>query len=119
MNIAASILQNPELLEKSYEAAQHSEGVGQKELDIYLDSISARIQKLQNHLQELAAVNVDTDWLKDIISLFDKAIQAITVFTDKVGGLNTVVGIAVGTLLGTTGNGKGTPTLMPPFSQQI
>ena len=119
MNIAASILQNPELLEKSYEAAQHSEGVGQKELDIYLDSISARIQKLQNHLQELAAVNVKTEWIKDMVSLFDKLIQLVTNLTSKFGGLNVVIGGVVGTLLGTTGNGKGTPTLMPPFSQQI
>jgi len=45
-NIAASILQNPELLEQAYTASQNSEGVGQKELDIYLDSVEAKMQTL-------------------------------------------------------------------------
>ena len=38
-NIAASILQNADLLKSVYESSQDSEGSAQQELDAYLDSI--------------------------------------------------------------------------------
>jgi len=45
-NIAASILQNPEMLEEVYESSKKSAGSAQQELDKYLDSITGKVAKL-------------------------------------------------------------------------
>lgn len=45
-NIAASILQNPEMLEEVYEKSKDSAGSAQQELDKYLDSITGKVTKL-------------------------------------------------------------------------
>lgn len=102
----SSLLQNPEMLKEVYEASLNSEGSAQAELDKQLESVEGRTQRLINHLQELAAVNINSDWLKDTITFLDKIIQLVTTLTDKVGGLNIVVGGAVGAFLGLTKHGE-------------
>lgn len=104
-NIAASILQNPELLEQAYTASQHSEGVGQKELDIYLDSVAAKMETLKNHLQELATVTIDSEWLKDLVDLGTGAVKTVTKLTKVFGGLNTIIGAISGFMLQKNGFG--------------
>jgi len=49
-NVLASILQAPDILERAYETSLNSAGVGQRELDIYMDSIQAKTTQLTNSL---------------------------------------------------------------------
>ena len=90
--IASSILLNPELLEEAYVAAQNSEGVGQMELDRYLDSISAKVQQLQNRIQELAFTAVDSDFVKTIVDFLSDAVQLATKLVDTIGTLPAILG---------------------------
>lgn len=41
-NVAASILQSPDILRNAFESSQNAEGSAQEELDKYLESIEAR-----------------------------------------------------------------------------
>lgn len=104
-NILASILQNPEVLQDAYEQSKNSQGVGQQELDIYLDSIEAKLAKLQNRLQELAAITIDSDWLKGLIDFGTEAIKIVTKLTKQVSGLNLAVGAIGGAFLSKKGIG--------------
>lgn len=97
-NIAASILQNPDLLRNAYETSVNSAGTGMKELDVYTDSVNAKMQQLQNHLQELTAITIDSKWLKDLIDLGTKAVEVVTFLVDKFGGLSTILGTIGGIL---------------------
>lgn len=63
-NIAASILQNADMLKSVYEDVQESEGSAAKELDAYLDSIDGKIAQLQNKTQELAFTSIDSEDIK-------------------------------------------------------
>ena len=103
---ASSILSNPQILEEVFEQAFNSEGSAQKELDKYLESIEGRTQRLQNHLQELAATTIDTDWLKAGITALDKIIELVTLLSDKLGGVKLIVSSILGTFAGFSGHGK-------------
>lgn len=104
-NIAASILSNPEMLKEVYETSKQSQGSAQQELDKYLDSVEGHISRLQNRLQELAAVTIDSEWLKDIVDLGTGAIKVITQITKAFGGLNSIIGVAGGLFLQKSGFG--------------
>lgn len=104
-NILASILQNPDVLQESYEQSKNSKGIGQRELDIYLDSVEAKLTKLQNRLQELAAVTIDSSWLKGLIDFGSQAIQVITSLTKTFGGFNLAVGAFLSYTMQKSGRG--------------
>lgn len=104
-NILASILQNPDVLQESYEQSKNSQGVGQRELDIYLDSVEAKLAKLQNRLQELASVTIDSGWLKGLIDFGTGAIRVITQLSKAFGGLNLAIGVAASVFLQKSGYG--------------
>ena len=104
-NILASILQDPNLLEEAYVASTQSQGVGQMELNAYLDSIEAKLAQLKNRLSELAAVTIDSSWLKSIIDFGTGAIKVVTTLSKSIGGLNIVIGALVGGFLQKTGYG--------------
>lgn len=99
-----SILSDPQLLEDVYNASLDSEGSAQKELDKQLESIEGRIQRLQNHLQELAAISINSDWLKTMISLLDSGVGLVISLTKNLKSANVVIGLIAGTL--TTLSGK-------------
>lgn len=93
-NIAASILENPEMLESVYKSALNSAGSAQHELNAYLDSISGHIEKLKNQWQSLWA----SDNSREIINFFVDLGSGILKVVDDVGLLKTaIVGIATTT----------------------
>lgn len=98
-NILSSILQAPDLLKNVYESAQNSAGSAEEELEKYLDSLSGRIDKLKNQLEELASVSFDTDFLKGAISAATELLSLITKIVDTIGIVPTL-GIAGGSILG-------------------
>lgn len=97
-NIAASIIQNKELLESVYESAQNSAGSADEELAKYLDSITGKIAKFQNQLQELAAVTFDSELVKDFIDAGTELLSILTNIVDTIGvlGLGGVAGAGAG-----------------------
>lgn len=120
-NILASILQNPDVLQNAYKQSQNSQGIGQRELDIYLDSIEAKLAKLQNRLSELAMVTIDSDWLKAIIDLGTDAVSIINDLAKSFGGLNMAVGAIGGIFLQKNGFGIGglLSGIMQPQAQPV
>lgn len=63
------------------------------------------METLQNHLQELASVTIDSEWLKDLVDLGSGAVKTVTGLTKAFGGLNTIIGAIAGILLQKSGFG--------------
>ena len=57
------------------------------------------METLQNHLQELASVTIDSEWLKDLVDLGSGAVKIVTGLTKAFGGLNAIIGAVAGILL--------------------
>lgn len=91
-NIAASILQNPQILRDVYEQAQtESAGSAQKELEAQLESISSHLAKLKNQWESIwitdynrEAINFVLDRLTDILSVVE-AIGVVPIGTTLAG----------------------------------
>ena len=94
-NIAASILQNGDMLRSVYEDAQNSEGSATEELNKELDSVEAKLQQLSNRAQEFWATLIDSDLLKNGIDLLSTLLGGLNDLMDAVGVLPTLLG-AVG-----------------------
>lgn len=94
-NIAASILQNGDMLRSVYEDAQNSEGSAEKELNSYLDSVDGKLQQLTNRAQEFWFKVIDSETIKNGIDLSSTLLKGVTDFVDKVGILRTAfIGLA-------------------------
>ena len=69
-NVAASILQSPEVLEAAYNASsQEYKGSAQQELDKYLDSITAKIQAFTNEVHQFWTGLISSDAVKFFVDL--------------------------------------------------
>lgn len=90
-NIAASILQNGDMLRSVYEDAQNSEGSAQKELNSYLDSIDGKMAQLENRAQEFWFKVIDSETIKNGIDLLSTLLKGATDFVDTVGLLPTIL----------------------------
>ena len=90
-NIAASILQNGDMLRSVYEDAQNSEGSAEKELNSYLDSIDGKMAQLENRAQEFWFKVIDSETIKNGIDLLSALLKGATDFVDTVGLLPTIL----------------------------
>lgn len=90
-NIAASILQNGDMLRSVYEDAQNSEGSAEKELNSYLDSIDGKMAQLENRAQEFWFKVIDSETIRNGIDLLSTLIKGTTDFVDTVGLLPTIL----------------------------
>lgn len=86
-NIAASILQNGDILRSAYEMSQNSEGSAQEELDKYLNSVEGKITQLTNNLQELAFNTINTDLFKGLIDGGNTFLNVLNQILDNLGML--------------------------------
>lgn len=91
-NIAASILQNGDVLRSVYESSQNSEGSAQEELDKYLDSVEGKITKITNNLQELAYNTINTDMFKGLLDGANTFLDILNKILDTAGLLPIVLG---------------------------
>ena len=92
-NVAASILQNPELLESVYESAKNSKGSAQEELDKQLESIEGHLNQLKNTWD---AIWVNENNREVINGVLDIA-KAILELINNLGGLKAILGgLAIG-----------------------
>lgn len=90
-NIAASILQNGDMLRSVYEDAQNSDGSAEKELNSYLDSIDGKMAQLENRAQEFWFKVIDSETIKNGIDLLSTLLKGATDFVDTVGLLPTIL----------------------------
>lgn len=97
-NIAASIVQNHELLASVYESSQGAEGSALEENEKFIDSIEGKIQQFQNELQEFWYGLIDSETIKTIIDAGTKILDILGKITDKIGLLGTAA-IGVGAAL--------------------
>ena len=96
-NIASSILLNPELLESVYESAKNADGAAMKELDVYMESLDAKVAQFQNRLQELESDLVNSDFLKGAIDFGTEFIHILDEIINKFGVLPTIMtGVGAG-----------------------
>lgn len=95
-NIAASILQNPEMLEDVYKASQNSAGSAMEENLKYLDSISGKLQQLTNSAQKIANLVINSEGLKTILDIVNALVKGVADLTEKFGGLNIVIASILG-----------------------
>lgn len=95
-NIAASIIQNPEILKSVYEDSQNSEGSALEENEKYLESIEGHIAQLKNKWQEVWAGSLNREQINFFIDL-GKALLGIV---ETIGMLPSV-GI-IGAIIGGT-----------------
>lgn len=94
-NIAASILENPQLLEDVYKQSQNSAGSALQENEKYLDSISGKLAILQNETQELISNLISSDLLKYLIDIGTQLVN----FADNIGAIKLAL-IGIGTVIG-------------------
>ena len=109
-NVAASILQSPELLTSAYDSAMKSAGSAQKELDKYLESIDGRMQKLENQAQEFWFKLIDSDTIKGGIDLLTGLLDIVTKLVDTFGAFGTAAMVGGG-ILGAKNVGKRRSTM--------
>lgn len=91
-NIASSILLNPEMLEEVYKTSQESAGSAQEELDKYLDSIDGKMTQLENRAQEFWFKIIDSDTIKNGITLLTQFLELGTDIVDTFGVLPILMG---------------------------
>lgn len=84
-NIASSILQKPEMLEKVYNETQNSEGSALRENETQLDSIQGKVDQLTTSFQEMWNTSISSDFIKGLV---DAGTQ-ITNLVTKAGLLRT------------------------------
>lgn len=105
-NIAASILQNADLLRSVYESSQDSEGSAQQELDKYLDSIEGKLTRLTNSVQKFWDTFIDTDIVKGAIDLLTNLMDGITGLVDSFGSLASLATVISSIFSIKTGGGR-------------
>lgn len=104
-NIAASILQNGDMLRSVYEDAQNSEGSAEKELNSYLDSVDGKFQQLQNRTQEFWYNVIDTTTVKSILDFTTDLTEGASKFFKLVEKhLPTILG-AIATIIASNKSG--------------
>lgn len=86
-NIAASILQNGDLLREVYEDSQVSFGSAMEENQKYMDSISGHIAQLKNAYAELWATSIN----RETINFFIDLAKSVVTVADKLGLLKTAL----------------------------
>ena len=86
-NIAASILQNADVLESAYESSMQADGSAMKENEKYLDSIEGRINQFKNAGQEAITSIVDSGMVKDLISNATELLKVLTEIIQTVNEL--------------------------------
>ena len=91
-NIAASIIQNGDMLKSVYQDSQHSEGSALEENQKQLDSISGHLDQLKNKWQEVWSNTASRDQINWFLDAGKSALNIV----DKIGLIPTAIGIGSG-----------------------
>lgn len=93
------------MLKQVYEEVQNSAGSAEQELTAYLESITGKLQKLQNSWQELWYNFIDSDLIKGAVDLLNDLTGILEKITTFAKPLGTVSALAGG-ILSALGRGK-------------
>lgn len=105
-NVAASILQSPDILREVIESSENSMGSADRENETYLSSLEAHITQLQTQLQQLATVTINSDMFKGVIDTATSFLNIVTQILDKIPLISTAIGGFAGLKLSQAGLGK-------------
>lgn len=105
-NVAASILQSPDILREAIESSENSMGSADRENETYLSSLEAHITQLQTQLQQLATVTINSDMFKGVIDTATAFLNIVTQILDKLPLISTAIGGFTGLKLSQAGLGK-------------
>lgn len=86
-NVAASILNNPELLKSVYESARNSKGSAQEELDKQLDNIQSHLAQLKSAWDEIWINENNREFITGIID----ALKGLLNIVNDLGGLKAIL----------------------------
>lgn len=79
-NIAASILQHPELLDQVYkDVTENYNGSAQNELNTYLDSVDAKITRVQESWAQIWQSDAATSSMKALLDIADGAVNLVNI----------------------------------------
>lgn len=73
----------------------NSAGSAEQENAIYMESLEGKLKNLNSAWQSFATSTIDSDWIKNILTSLTELIK----FTDKIGGLPTILATATSALL--------------------
>lgn len=104
-NIASAILQDPSQLEAVKKSSEEALGSAQNELNAYLDSIDGKMTQLENRAQEFWYKVIDSDTIKNGITLLTNLLELGTNIVDTFGVLPTIMA-GVGAGLGIKNAGR-------------
>lgn len=100
-NIAASILQNKDVLEKAYDKSANgyiNSAIEENEKKI--QSIDGRIQEFTNSVQELATIAINSDLVKFFVDLGTIGVKNITGLINLMTPLGAALSSSIGVFLG-------------------
>lgn len=104
-NVASAILSDPAQLEAVKKLSEEAFGSAQEELNKFLESIDGRMAKLENQAQEFWFKLIDSDTIKNGITLLTELLGLATDFVDTFGALGTA-GVGIGAYLGAKNAGR-------------
>lgn len=106
------LMENWNNVEKYIETATNSSGESMKKFAEYQNSLAGSIEGFKNSVQSLSNTAISSDFLGNIVDMGTDAIEVLDWLIDKVGALNTIIGVAGGILTTKSGSGKN----VMPFS---
>ena len=98
-SVAASILNNPDLLQKGYDIATSADGATETAMAVALDSIDAKVNKLKNSWQGFWQDLIDSSSVKATLSVLDGVVTGLDKMVsagNKLGGTASLIGIIAG-----------------------
>lgn len=105
-NIASAILQDPTQLEAVKKSSENSKGSAQEELDKFLDSIDGKMLQLENRASQFWTTLINSDTIKNGISLVTTLIEGVTKLVDTAHTLPALATAITGILSIKDGRGK-------------
>lgn len=105
-NIASAILQDPTQLEAVKKSSENSKGSAQEELDKFLDSIDGKMLQLENRTSQFWTILINSDTIKNGISLVTTLIEGVTKLVDTAHTLPALATAITGILSIKDGRGK-------------
>lgn len=86
-NVAASILNSPELLESVYESAQNADGSALKENEAYLESIQGHLDQIKNSWDNIWVSEENREFINGILDAVKKLLDGI----NELGGAKALL----------------------------
>lgn len=107
-----AIIQQWADVEQATNSALNSQGSAEIENEKVLQGLNARISAFKSAFENLSQSALDANFLGSIVDVGTGAIEILDSIIDRVGSLNTIIGVAGGILTTKSGSGKN----VMPFS---